>query len=149
MPTVLSHAYRLSCALLAGGQLFFAAVAAQVVFPRDVAALPRSDARRQLAADLVGSMLVRLDAATISLSALAVLCAVLLSQRKAAVLPLVAGLCAALSAAVITPRIHAMREAGETALPRFGLLHAVSSCLLLAEMIILIVAAVRAPESAR
>ena len=62
---------------------------------------------------------------------------------------LLAGLCAALSAAVITPKIHAMREAGETALPRFGLLHAVSSCLLLAEMIILIVAAVRAPESAR
>ena len=79
MPTVLSYAYRLSCALLAGAQLFFVAVAAQVIFPRDVAALPRSDARRQLAADLVGSMLARLDAATISLSALAVLCAVLLS----------------------------------------------------------------------
>ena len=149
MPTLLSHAYRLSCALPAGAQLFFAAVAAQVVFPRDVAALPRSDARRQLAADLVGSMLARLDAATISLSALAVLCAVLLSQRKAAVLPLVAGLCAAASSGLITPRIHAMREAGETALPRFGLLHAVSSCLLLAKMIILVVAAVRAPESAR
>ena len=149
MTTVLLHFYRLSCALLAGAQLFFMAVAAQVVFPRDVAALPRGDARRQLAADLVGGMLARLDAATISLSALAVLCAVLASQRRAAILPVLAGLCAAVSVAVITPKIHAMREAGETGLPRFGLLHAVSSLLLVAEMIMLVVAAVRAPESAR
>jgi hypothetical protein len=48
--------YLLSCGALVGGQLFFAAVAAQVVFPREVAALPRDDPRRQLAADLVGAM---------------------------------------------------------------------------------------------
>jgi len=149
MTSLLSRLYPLFCGGLCGAQLFFAAVAAQVVFPREVAALPRGDPRRSLAADLVGAMLARLDAATIALSALAILCAVLLSQRRAALLPLLAGLCAAASAGLVTPRIHAMREAGQTALPRFGLLHAASSCLLLAEMAMLCVAAVRAPESAR
>jgi hypothetical protein len=145
MATLLSQAYRLACALLVGAQIFFAAVAAQAVFPREVAALPRGDPRRTLAADLVGQMLARLDAATIALSAAAVLCAFSLAQRRAALLPLLASLCAAASALLITPRIHAMREAGETALPRFGLLHAASSGLLLLEMALLAVAFVRAP----
>jgi hypothetical protein len=145
MTMVLSQAYRLACALPLGAQLFFAAVAAQVVFPREVAALPRGDARRTLAADLVGSMLARLDAATIALSAVAVVCAFSLAQRRAALLPLLAGLCAAISALAITPRIHAMREAGETALPRFGQLHASSAGLLLLEMALLAVAFLRAP----
>ncbi len=148
MTSLLYKIYPLLCGGLCGAQLFFAAAAAQVVFPREVAALPRDDARRKLAADLVGGMLARLDAATIALTAAAILCAVLISQRRAALLPLLAGLCAAASVAFITPRIHAMREAGETSLPRFGLLHAVSSSLLLVEMILLCIAALRAPESA-
>jgi hypothetical protein len=149
MAMVLSQVYRLACAGLFGAQLFFAAVAAQVVFPREVAALPRSDARRQLAADLVGSMLARLDAGTLAVSALAVVCAVALGKWRAALLPLAAGLCALASAAVVTPRIHALRDAGQVALPKFGMLHALSSLLLLTEMLLLCVAALRAPESAR
>jgi hypothetical protein len=149
MTSLLSRVYPLLCGGLCGAQLFFAAVAAQMVFPREVAALPRDDARRTLAADLVGAMLARLDAATLALSALAIVCAVLLSQRRAALLPLLAGLCAAASVGLVTPRIHALREAGQTGLPRFGLLHAVSSCLLLAEMIMLAVAALRSPGSAQ
>ena len=55
-----------------------------------MAALPRSDARRQLAADLVGSMLARLDGGTLAVSALAVVCALALGKWRAALLPLVA-----------------------------------------------------------
>ena len=144
MATVLSQVVRLLCAALFGAQLFFAAGAAQVVFSREVAALPRDDARRQMAADAIGAMLARLDAATLALTALVVVFQVLLSQKRAAVLPLVAGLCALASALLVTPAIRAMREAGQVALPRFGLLHAASSLLLVAEMILLAVAAWRA-----
>src|SRR5207248_8941763 len=89
--------YRLSCGSLFGAQLFFAAVAAQVVFPRDVAALPREHPRRQLAADLVRAMLTRLDAATLALTAVAVVCALVLSRPRSAIAPLLAGVCAAAS----------------------------------------------------
>ena len=145
MESVLSQVYRLSCAALFGAQLFFAAGAAQVVFSSEVARLPRDDARRLFAADAVGGMLQRLDAATLALTALAVVCALQLSRRRAAALPLIAGLCALASAALVTPAIHALREAGQVALPKFGLLHAASSLLLLLEMALLLVAAWRAP----
>jgi hypothetical protein len=69
---VLSFAYRFFCVALFGAQVFFAAVAAQVVFSPEVSALPREHPRRVLAADLVGAMLARLDAGTIALTALAV-----------------------------------------------------------------------------
>ena len=133
--------FRIACALLAGGQLFFAAIAAQVVFPRAVAELPRNEPRRVLAADLVGGMLARLDAVTLALSALAVVLAVAGGRRRLALLPLIAGLCAAASAFWITPHIHALRAAGQSGTPRFGMLHGVSSSLLLLEMILLAVAA--------
>jgi hypothetical protein len=133
--------FRLLCALLAGGQLFFVAIAAQVVFPRSVADLPRGDQRRVLSADLVGSMLSRLDTATLVISAVALVLAVASGRRRLALLPLVVGLCAAASAFWITPQIHALREAGQTGTPRFGMLHGISSSVLLLEMILLAVAA--------
>jgi hypothetical protein len=139
--------YRLCCGGLFGAQLFFAAVAAQVVFSSEVAALPREHPRRQLAADLVGSMLARLDAATIALTAVAVVCAIVLGRRRGGIAPLLAGLCALASAAWVTPAIHAMRSAGLTASGRFGLLHGVSSALLVLEMALLAVAVWRAPQS--
>jgi hypothetical protein len=139
--------YQLCCGGLFGAQLFFSAVAAQVVFPGDVAALPREHPRRQLAADLVGSMLARLDAATIALTAVAVICGLVLGRPRSAIAPLVAGLCAVVSVAWITPAIHALRAAGTTASGRFGLLHGVSSGLLVLEMILLAVAVLRVPQS--
>ncbi len=132
--------YLLTCGALFGAQLFFAAVAAQVAFPREVAALPRDDPRRQLAADLVGAMLARLDAATIAGAGLAVVCAVLVGRWSAAIPPLLAGLCALASALLITPAIHGMRAAGATASARFGLMHGLSSGLLILEMILLVLA---------
>src|SRR5207248_1143410 len=132
--------YRFCCGGLVGAQLFFAAVAAQVVFPRDVAALPRDHPRRQLAADLVGSMLARLDAATLALTAVAVVCALVLSRPRTAIAPLLAGVCAAASALFVTPSIQAMREAGTTASGRFAALHGGSSALLVLDMIRLAVA---------
>jgi hypothetical protein len=137
--------YQLSCGALVGAQLFFAAVAAQVAFPREVAALPREHPRRQLAADLVGAMLARLDAATLALAAVAVACAIVLGRPRSAIAPLLAGLCAAISALAVTPAIHSMRAAAETASGRFGLLHGVSSALLVMEMILLALALWRAP----
>jgi hypothetical protein len=137
--------YILCCGGLLGAQLFFAAVAAQVVFPRDVALLPRDHPRRQLAADLVGSMLARLDAATLALTAVAVVCAFALSRPRNAIAPLLAGICALVSVLVVTPGIHAMREAGATASGRFAALHGISSGLLVLEMILLLVALWRAP----
>ncbi len=132
--------YRLCCGLLSGAQIFFAAVAAQVVFSREVAALPREHPRRQLAAELVGAMLARLDAATIALCAVATVCALSFDRRRRGALPLVAGLCALASVALVTPAIHAMRMAGDSASARFGMLHGLSSALLLVEMILLAIA---------
>jgi len=139
--------YRLCCAGLFGAQIFFAAVAAQTVFPKDVSALPREHPRRQLAADLVGAMLARLDAGTLALSAVAVLCAVFLGRWRSAIAPLLAGLCAAASALLVTPAIHSMREAGQTGTGRFGLLHGVSSVLLILEMILLAIALWKTPQA--
>jgi hypothetical protein len=133
--------FRLLCALLAGGQLFFVAIAAQVVFPRVVADLPRGEPHRVLAADLVGSMLARLDTTTLLVSALAVVLAVAGGRRRTALLPLVAGLCAAVSAFWTTPQIHALREAGQASGGRFGMLHGISASVLLLEMILLAIAA--------
>jgi hypothetical protein len=137
----MERTFRLLCALLAGAQLFFAAVAAQVVFPRAVAELPRTEPRRVLAADLVGAMLARLDAVVMMGAAVALLLGVANGRRRLLLLPLVAGLCAAASAFWFTPQIHALREAGQSGTPRFGMLHGVSSSLLLLEMILLAIAA--------
>ena len=137
--------YRLCCAGLLGAQLFFALVAVQAVFPAEVAGLPRDHPRRQLAADLVGTMVARLDAGTIAFSAVAAICAIAAGRRRAAIAPLLAGLCASASALLVTPAIHSMRAAGEVASSRFGALHGISTGLLLLEMILLAVAAWRAP----
>ena len=140
--------YRLVAAALLGAQIFFAAVAAQKVFPKEVAALPRGEPRRTLAADLVGEMLAPLDAATLLGGALCVGIAVRLwragaGSLRSALPPLLAALCAAASAFGTTPAIQAMRAAAETGGPRFGLLHGLSSSLLLAEMALLLWAALR------
>jgi hypothetical protein len=146
--------YRLVTAGLLGAQLFFAAVAAQVVFSRQIAARPQGDPLRVQAADAIGSMLARLDAATLAGCALAVLCAVALAREgafgglRAALLPLLAGACALGSALGTTPAIHALREAGRTADPAFGRLHALSAGLLLIEICLLFLAAVRAADPA-
>jgi hypothetical protein len=133
--------YRLLCAAMAGAQLFFAAGAAQVAFSADVAALPRDHPRRVLAADIVGAMLARLDAATLVVTAAAVLLALRSGRRKAALLPLAAGVCAAVSVVWITPAIHAMRLGGAAGTEQFAMAHAISSTLLLVEMILLAAAA--------
>jgi hypothetical protein len=132
--------YRLSCAGLLGAQVFFAAVAAQVPF--------RAGLERRVAGDLAGAMLQRLDSAALAICAIAVLCAVLLGRRRLAVPPLLAGTCALLSSIVVTPKIHALRVAGETGSPTFGRLHAVSAVLLLTQVGLLIVAVWLAPGSA-
>jgi hypothetical protein len=92
-------------------------------------------------------MLARIDAATLVVCALAVLCALLLGHRRAALPPLAAGLCALVSVAWVTPAIRAMRAAGETATPRFGMLHGLSSGLLFLEMLLLAVAVFLSLES--
>lgn len=113
----------LSAALL-GAQIFFAAVAAQAAF-----AVARPSAR-----ELVGYMIARIDGAALVVCAILVF---LMRRRRAALLPLGAALCALLSVAWLTPKIHSM-TAGQ---PGFGLLHGVSSSLLLVEMILLAIAA--------
>ena len=125
--------YRLLCAALLGAQVFFAAAAAQVAFS---GLIPRHDA-----GEVVGAMLARLDAATLVVCAIAAVLALRLGRRRSAALPLGAGLCATLSVAWLTPAIHAMRLAGTVTSPRFGMLHGVSSSLLLLEMILLAIAA--------
>jgi hypothetical protein len=130
--------FRFLCAAQAGAQLFFAAVAAQVVFSAAVAALPREHPRRQLAAELVGQMLQRLDSAALVVSGATVLIAIILWRRGAssprrALTPLLAGLCALASIVGTTPAIQSMRaaaSAGEPLSPRFGLMHALSTSLL-------------------
>jgi hypothetical protein len=119
--------YRLLCAALIGADLFFI-VATQVSFTL----------ARPQAGELVGAMLARLDAATLVVTAVLV---VLAGRRPAALLPLAAGLCAAASALYFTPQIHAMRLEGLTSGPRFGMLHGLSTGMLLIEMILLAIAA--------
>jgi ABC-type Fe3+-siderophore transport system permease subunit len=143
----MARLYRISCAVLLGAQLFFAGAAAQSVFSSEIASLPRDDPRRRAAADAVGNMLARLDAAALVLCAVAVVCALQLQRARAALLPLFAGLCALASAALVTPAIHAMRLAGDTASPGFGTLHGISTSLLVVEMLLLGAAAWFAPES--
>ncbi|MBS2022980.1 MAG: hypothetical protein JST92_11250, partial [Deltaproteobacteria bacterium] len=147
MTTLAAIAFRLLCALLAGAQVFFIAAATQVIFPKDVAALPHGDPRRTLAADLVGKLLARLDAATIVGCAVAIACVVFLSTRggslRPALLPLLAASCALASAFWTTPAIRSLRAAGLTQTPSFGLMHAVSSSLLLVELVLLLIAAAR------
>ena len=125
--------YRLCTAGLFGAQLFFSAVASQAAFRSGLV-------ERPVAGSLVGAMLARLDAATIALSALAALVAVLLGQPRRAILPVVAGLLAVVSAFVLTPAVHAMREAGQTGTPAFGRMHGYSAGLMLAEMLLLALA---------
>ena len=152
MNRFLSFGFRLAAGALFGAQLFFAAVAAQVIFSREVAALPSADPRRRAAADLIGALLSRLDLLTLGLSALAALCAIVLARRgltaarRAALPVLLVGFAALASSALVTPAIHHLRLAGATATPRFGQLHAVSSLLLLAELVLLLVALWMAPQ---
>jgi hypothetical protein len=117
------------------------------VFSKEIASLPRDDPRRRAAADAVGAMLARLDAATLVLCAVSVVCAWQLRQARAALWPLLAGLCALASVALVTPAIHTMRLTGDTASPRFGALHGISTILLVVEMLLLGVAAWLAPGS--
>lgn len=126
--------YRLSTAGLLGAQIFFAAVAAQAAFKSGLIT------DRGVSGSLVGAMLGKLDAAAIALGAVAVLCAVVLGQPRRALLPLAAGLLAAVSAFVITPMVHRLREAGQTGTPAFGRLHGLSASLMLLEMLLLALA---------
>ena len=151
----LAFGYRFLAGSLAGAQIFFSAVAAQAAFPKEVAALPQGDPARTHAADLVGKMLASLDRLTLVGCALAVLCAVFLGRGGAArsyrrvVPPLIAGVLAAISAGLITPAIHAMRAAGTTKTSAFGLLHATSAVILLAEIAALVVAVWMASKTDR
>ena len=153
MPKLLTFAYRFAAGSLLGAQLFFVLIATRIVFRPEVAALPQGDPRRLWAADTVGQMLGSLDRAALGGCALAVLCAVLLARAgvpralRAALPPLLAGLCAAASSALVTPAIHSLREAGQTASPQFGRLHGLSSGLLLLELALLLLAVWRAPRA--
>jgi hypothetical protein len=62
---------------------------------------------------------------------------------------LLAGLCALISSSFVTPRIHALRAAGQTQLPEFGRLHAISTGLLGVEILLLVVALWVAPAPAK
>lgn len=115
---------RVLSALLLGAQLFFSAVAAQAAFA----------VARPVARDLVGYMLPRLDGATIVICASLVF---LLRDGRLALAPLFAGLCALASIAWLTPLIHSMTPG----MPRFGMMHGISSSLLLVEMILLAITA--------
>src|SRR5438105_4018633 len=122
---MLAFIFRLTCALPLAAQLFFLAIAARAAFPREVAALPRGDPARAAAADLVGRLLAALDRMTLVCSAAAVIAAVLLSRRGvqraavAALPPLIAGVLAGISAALVTPAIHALRLSGQTSTQAF------------------------------
>jgi hypothetical protein len=150
-----AYLYRLSAGLLLGAQVYFAAVAAPAAFPREVAALPPGSPARTAAADLVGAQLASLDRMTLLFCAVAALCAIVLarsgvpSARVAAVPVLLAGLCALTSSEWITPRIHALRAAGQTQLPQFGRLHLFSTSLVGVEIVLLLIALWVAPERAK
>ena len=124
-------------------------------FPREVAALPPGHPLRTAAANLVGSQLAALDRMTLLFCALSALCAIALarmgiaSARLAAVPVLLAGLCALVSSSFVTPRIHALREAGQTQIPEFGRLHAISTGLVGIEILLYLVALWVAPAPAK
>jgi Domain of unknown function (DUF4149) len=155
MTRLCAYLYRLSAGLLLGAAVFFAAVAAPAAFPREVAALPPGHPLRTAAADLVGAQLAGLDRMTLLFCAVAALSAVALaragtpSARVAAVPVLLAGLCALLSSSFVTPRIHALREAGQTQLAEFGRLHAISTGLVGVEILLFLVALWVAPAPAK
>ena len=92
---------------------------------------------------------------TLLFCALAALSAIILartglpSARVAAIPALLAGVCALFSSSFVTPRIHALRAAGETQLPEFGRLHAISTGLLGVEILLLLVALWVAPAPAK
>jgi Domain of unknown function (DUF4149) len=150
-----AYLYRVAIGLLLGAQVYFAAVAAPAAFPREVAALPSGHPLRTAAANLVGVQLAALDRMTLLFCALAALCAIVLaragmpSARAAAVPALLTGLCALVSSSFVTPRIHALREAGQTQLSEFGRLHAISTGLLGVEILLLLVALWVAPAPAK
>ncbi len=152
MNRLCAYLYRLSAGLLLGAHVFFAAVAAPSAFPREVAALPPGSPARSAAADLVGAQLAALDRMTLLFSALAALCAIALARagiasgRRAAVPVLLTGLCALVSSEWVTPRIQALRAAGQTQLSEFGRLHAISTALVAVEIVLLLVALWVAPE---
>jgi hypothetical protein len=141
--------------VLLGAQVFFAAIAAPAAFSRLVAQQEPGSPARRAAADLVGRMLAQLDRMTLVLAAVAALCAIAMARtglqraRMAATPALLAGLCALLSSAWVTPRIHAMRELGMAAQPEFGRLHALSTAILGAEMLLLLWALWVAPAAER
>ena len=150
-----AYLYRVAAGLLLGAQVYFAAVAAPAAFPREVAALPTGHPARTVAANLVGVQLAALDRMTLLFCAVAALCAIALARtgmpaaRVAAVPVLLTGLCALVSSSFVTPRIHALREAGQTQLPEFGRLHAVSTGLVAVEIVLLLVALWVAPAPAK
>jgi len=143
MNRLLAYLYLLAAGLGAGAQLFFAAISAQTIFTKAVAALPPGDPARSSAATLVGLQLAQLDRLTLTLTSVAALCAIFLarrglpSARRAALPVLLAGLGAFWSSAWITPQIQALRAAGETATPRFAQLHGLSGGVLLLELLLL------------
>ena len=150
-----AYLYRVAAGLLLGAQVYFAAVAAPAAFPREVAALPTGHPARTAAANLVGVQLATMDRMTLLFCAVAALCAIALARtgmpaaRVAALPVLLAGLCALVSSSFVTPRIHALREAGQTHLPEFGRLHAVSTGLVAVEIVLLLVALWVAPSPAK
>ena len=153
MLKLLAFGYRLPLAALFGAQLFFAAVAAPTAFTREIAALPSGHPLKNAAAILVGRQLGALDRMALAFAALAVLCAVLLARQgitsalRAALPPLLIGLCAAASTALVTPAIQALREQGGTGTPLFGRLHALSTALVAVEMLLGGLALWRAPAA--
>jgi uncharacterized protein DUF4149 len=155
MMRLCAYLYRLSAGLLLGAHVFFAAVAAPAAFPRAVAELPPGSPARSAAADLVGAQLAALDRMTLLFCAVAALCAIALpragvaSGRIAAMPVLLAGLCALFSSEWVTPRIHALRAAGQTQLSEFGRLHAISTALVGVEIVLLLVALWVAPAPAK
>jgi Domain of unknown function (DUF4149) len=155
MMRVCAYLYRLAAGLLLGAQAYFAFVAAPAAFPREVAALPAGHPARTAAANLIGVQLASLDRMTLLFCAIGALCAIALARmgvaaaRIAAVPVLLTGLCALASSEWVTPRIHALRAAGQTQLPEFGRLHGVSTTLLGVEIVLLLVALWVAPAPAK
>jgi len=155
MTRVCAYLYRLAAGLMLGAQVYFAAVAAPAAFSREVAALPAGSPARTAAANLVGAQLASLDRMTLLFCAIAALAAIALarmgiaSARAAAVPVLLTGLCALASSEWVTPRIHALRAAARAQLPEFGRLHAVSTALVGAEIVLLLIALWVAPAPAK
>ena len=155
MIRVFAYVYRLAAGLLLGAQVYFALVAAPAAFPREVAALPAGSPARTAAANLVGAQLASLDRMTLLFCALAALSAIGLARmgvasgRRAAVPVLLTGLCALASSEWVTPPIHALRAAGQTQLPEFGRLHAISTGLVGIEILLYLVALWVAPAPAK